>query len=106
MKHDGKLYVSALTKYISLLKLSIVKLFAIDNASFSRPSLTNARQLGLLAQAKQNLLTAQELAKQKIPLDLINVELQAALMAINDVLGKTGDSDLSQEIFSRFCLGK
>ncbi|MFA6855563.1 MAG: tRNA uridine-5-carboxymethylaminomethyl(34) synthesis GTPase MnmE [Bacilli bacterium] len=105
-KHDGKLYVSALTKDISALKRAIVKLFAIDNASFSRPSLTNARQLGLLAQAKQNLLTAQELAKQKIPLDLINVELQAALMAINDVLGKTGDSDLSQEIFSRFCLGK
>ena len=105
-KHDGKLYVSALTKDISALKRAIVKLFAIDNASFSRPSLTNARQLGLLAQAKQNLLTAQELAKQKIPLDLINGELQAALMAINDVLGKTGDSDLSQEIFSRFCLGK
>lgn len=105
--HDeGQLYISALTKDISALEEAIITLFKIDQESFSRPSLTNSRQLGLLAQARVHLENAQRLAIEGVPLDLISVEIQAALEAVNELLGKASDSDLSAEIFSRFCLGK
>ncbi|MGI6713781.1 MAG: tRNA uridine-5-carboxymethylaminomethyl(34) synthesis GTPase MnmE [Bacilli bacterium] len=105
-RDEGQLYISALTREIAPLEEAIISLFSIDQESFSRPSLTNSRQLGLLAQAHTYLKNAQKLSKEGVPLDLISVELIAALDSINDLLGKSADSDLSKEIFSRFCLGK
>ena len=40
------------------------------------------------------------------PIDLISVSLLAAYNSAIDLLGEGNKNDLSDEIFSRFCVGK
>ena len=40
------------------------------------------------------------------PIDLISVSLMAAYNCALDLLGENNKNDLTDEIFSRFCVGK
>ncbi len=70
------------------------------------PLLFNARQLGLLNQAKQHLLEAQKQSMQHQVIDLIYIDLEQAYKCILEILGKNPRLDLLEHIFSKFCLGK
>lgn len=107
-KHQNKeaLYISALNKDIGLLKDKIKGLFGIEEQAYIRPSLNNARQLGLLGQARNALLRGKEDALRDLPVDLIAVSLAEAYYAVLKIIGENNQGDLSEEIFSRFCLGK
>ena len=105
-KDDGKIYISALEKNIDPLTDEIYRLVGLDDANFKQPSLNNARQIGLLKQARNSLLKASEDAKNDRTVDLISINLMDAYNAILDILGERSKSDLSKEIFSRFCVGK
>lgn len=70
------------------------------------PLLFNARQLGLLKQAKNNLLEAANQAKMNQVIDIISIDLQSAYNHILEILGKKADFNLLNHIFSNFCLGK
>ena len=103
--HEG-IYVSALNKDVGALKEAIYNKFGINEETFSRPALNNARQIGLLNNAKENLLKAVNDASNDLPVDLIAVSLTSAYKAILQILGEDNDIDLSKEIFKRFCVGK
>lgn len=49
---------------------------------------------------------AQETLRQGMPLDLLSVDLRAALAALGTITGQTVSDEIVEEIFSRFCLGK
>ncbi len=103
---DDKIYVSALTKNIDPLVKEIHKKLGLNDMVFKQPALNNARQIGLLKQARQSLLKAKEDSENDLSIDLISVNLMDAYNAVLDILGEKNKTDLSKEIFSRFCVGK
>jgi len=105
-RNKENLYISALNHDIEPLEKAISKIFGIEEASYVRPSLNNARQLGLLEKTDANLLKAKEDAERDLSIDLISVSLQEAYHNVLNVLGEENQNDLSDEIFSRFCVGK
>ncbi len=105
-KNNENLYISALNHDIEPLEKAISKLFGIEEASYVRPSLNNTRQLGLLEKADLDLLKAKNDAEAGLSIDLISVSLQDAYHHVLNVLGEENQNDLSDEIFSRFCVGK
>ena len=41
-----------------------------------------------------------------MPIDLVSVSLMSAYNAVLEILGEDNKQDISEEIFSRFCVGK
>ena len=105
-KVEGAIYVSALNNDVEALKTAIYDRYGINEETFTRPSLNNARQLGLLSKAVECLNKAIIDASSDLPVDLIAVSLTSAYRAILEILGEDIDIDLSKEIFKRFCVGK
>ncbi len=103
---DGKLYVSALTKDIKALEIAILKLFEIEEESYLRPSLNNARQIGLLQNVQRSIEVALNDAIVGASFDIVSASLQEAYSDVLKILGLEANIDLAQEIFSRFCVGK
>lgn len=105
-KDPQKLYVSALKKDIEPLKEAIYDCLSLSDESFSTPRLTNARELGILRQIDSDLKQAATDAKEGQPMDIVSVNLQTAYNASRQLLGEDVTTDLTDEIFSRFCVGK
>ena len=103
---NNELSVSALNNEIEPLIEAIKERIGINEQSFSKPALNNARQLGLLAKAKESLLKAKEDAENDLTMDLISTSLFDAYTAILEILGEANQIDLAKEIFARFCVGK
>ena len=100
-----KIYISALNKDISPLKKKILSLFNLSSSDLT-PSLCTSRQVGLLQKAKNSLLKAQEDASNNVPIDLVSVSIKESYDSLKEILGMNVNIDLSEEIFSRFCVGK
>ncbi len=98
--------ISALNKDIKPLVDEIYRVVGLDEQSFKQPALNNTRQLGLLAKTYNALLKAKEDAINDFPVDLISISLMEGYNAILEILGEANQTDLSKEIFSRFCVGK
>ena len=104
-KQEG-IYISALNKDITALKEEISSMFELDKLNELSPSLCSEREIGLLMKTKNSLSEAKEEAQNNISLDLIAISLKEGYDAIKDILGEEIKVDLSEEIFSRFCVGK
>ena len=103
---NNELSISALNNEIEPLIKAIKERIGLTEKSFSKPALNNARQLGLLAKAKESLLKAKEDAENNLTVDLISTSLFDAYASILEILGEANQIDLAKEIFSRFCVGK
>ena len=103
---NNKLSVSALNNQIQPLVDAIKERIGLDEKAFSKPALNNTRQLGLLRNTKESLLTAKKDAENDLTVDLISTSLFDAYTAVLEILGEANQIDLSKEIFSRFCVGK
>ena len=66
----------------------------------------SARQKDALAQASEALGAAMRLVQEKIPLDIVAVELNEALNALGSLTGEVASADILEHIFSGFCVGK
>ena len=104
-KHEG-IFISAKDNDLDALLNEIYSKIGIDEEVFKTPALNNARQLGLLEQAKQALLNAKNDALNDLTVDLISTSLLEAYTAILEIVGEANQIDLAKEIFSRFCVGK
>ncbi len=98
--------ISALNKDIEPLVKEIYRVIGLDEQSFKQPALNNTRQLGLLEKTHEALLKAKEDALNDLTVDLISISLMEGYNAILEILGEANQTDLSKEIFSRFCVGK
>ena len=103
---EDKIYISAVDNDIASLTEAIYKELGIKSEAFVTPSLNNARQLGLLKNAKEALLKAKSDAEMDLSIDLVSVSLYEAYTAILEILGEANQIDISKEIFARFCVGK
>ena len=104
-KEEG-IYISAKNHDIKELENEISKIFALDKLNALTPSLSSSREIGLLTKAKEGLIQAKQEALMGISLDLISVNVKMSYDAIKSILGEEVKTDLSEEIFSRFCVGK
>ena len=105
-QQGDRLSISALNNNIEPLIKKIKEVIGLDEISFSKPALNNARQIGLLKKAKEAILKAKQDAENDLTIDLVSVSLLEAYTAILEILGEANQMDLAKEIFSRFCVGK
>lgn len=105
-KDSDKTYSCAIKGDVERLKGRLFDCLGIGESSFLTPSFGNERELGLLREIDGYLKQAQQEAKDGLSPDLISVSLQEAYNASRRLLGEEPTQDLSEEIFSRFCVGK
>ena len=104
-KKDNSLYISAKNNDINVLLDKIKEELSIGEVII-KPTFNNTRQLGILKQIDFYLKNAIQDTKDEQPIDLISVNLMAAYNCALDLLGQNNKNDLTDEIFSRFCVGK
>ena len=100
---EDKLYISAEKKEIIPLINRIKDIYIKEKTL--KPSLCSERELGLLKEAKADLLFALS-QEQYQSLDIISIHLKAGYDALKRILGEEVNPDLEKEVFSRFCVGK
>ncbi len=66
----------------------------------------NLRHKQALTKAVQNLQNAMENLIKGAPMEIVSIDLNAALEHLGEITGETTCEDLYDRIFSRFCLGK
>lgn len=104
-KDDNGIYISAKNNDTSALLNKIKEVMNIGELSI-KPTFNNTRQLGLLKNISNSLKIAIEDAKEDQPVDLISVSIMSAYNSSLDLTGENNKNDLTDEIFSRFCVGK
>ena len=100
------LYISALNNDVDPLKEKIISVLGLKEENYKNPSINNSREIGILENVKESLGKALIDAKNNVPVDLINVNIQDAYLKVLSLTGEDHDFDIANEIFSRFCLGK
>ncbi len=70
------------------------------------PMITSKRQLEHLVHSIEMLELSLSDIINRIPYDYITVNLEEAYTSLQSIVGKSLNADVTQEIFSRFCLGK
>lgn len=68
--------------------------------------LSNLRHINALKEAKKSLLEVNESLKQKVFLDLIEVDLENVIGHISEITGTITTEDILDRVFSDFCIGK
>lgn len=104
-KHPDGIWISAQNKEIDTLLEAMKDLYQQDVLT-EQPLLSNERQIGLLNQAKQDMLQAKEAMEQGVEPDLVEIDIQAAHDHLKEILGEVHREDLLDTLFSKFCLGK
>ena len=105
-KEDGKLYICALNNDIEPLKKALYDCLGLTKETYENPSLSNVRELGLLRQIDSCLEEASVDCKNGMPIDLVSTNLMSAYNCARELLGEEATTDFTDEIFSRFCVGK
>lgn len=70
------------------------------------PVMINARHQDALRRARASTALTLEALRADLTLDLVAVDLHAAVNAVGEIVGKTATEDLLDSIFSQFCIGK
>lgn len=99
---------SALTgQGISELRVAILGEISGENGAQSEAGfLTNARHHNLVSQSIAGLATARDAVKNRIPHEMLLLDLYGALRPLDEVTGATTNDDILNLIFSTFCIGK
>ena len=87
------------------LEAALVDLLRGD-AGASAPALLSARQRAALDRALLHLREADAAHRAGFPIDLLAVDVRAALRALGEITGEDVDETVLAEIFGRFCIGK
>ena len=98
--------ISAKNKNIDNLKEEIKSKVGYSYNHENKPLLTNIRQIGLLESCLKNIESSLKELDKGTPIDLVSIDLSKGLLDLEDILGNRSKVNLSEEIFSRFCLGK
>ena len=68
--------------------------------------LTNPRQFGAITRADAALARAAAALRRGITPDAVLTDVEDAMQALGEVIGRTVREDITNRIFSRFCVGK
>lgn len=85
----------------------IIDLFFDGELQISSDSiLSNIRHINALKEAKKALLEVNESLKERVFLDLIEVDLENVIGHISEITGTITTEDILDRVFSDFCIGK
>ena len=99
--------VSALTgSGLDILEAEIIKMFPELDATPSGEIITNSRQAEALLRAIDSINLSIAAINASVTPDAILTDIEAALTAIGEVIGKVMPEDVVSRIFERFCVGK
>ena len=87
------------------LEQAIVKLFPVPDVPAGE-ILTNARQAEAVTRALEYLHAAVSALDSGMTPDVVLTEAEGAMNAIGELSGRTIREDVTERIFSRFCVGK
>jgi tRNA modification GTPase len=104
----GTVRTSALTgEGIRELREAILQQIAGDaHAPTETALLTNARHQSLVAQSLNALAAANGAVANRIPHEMLLLDLYGALRPLDEITGQTTNDDILNLIFSTFCIGK
>jgi tRNA modification GTPase len=106
---SGKMCISALTGHnIDKLEQKIVQKARslIKGELSSEILITNERHKNLLLKSCEYLVNAKNLVISNAGNELISIEIREAMGSLNEIIGKTSNVDILNNIFSQFCIGK
>ena len=114
---DNKLDLSKLTKYIEMsivndkgideLRNRIVEMFNLEQLdSNDYTYLSSARAISLLNKAISSLNSVKEGINNKMPVDMVEIDLKQVWSILGEIIGETYSDELIDQLFSQFCLGK
>ena len=72
----------------------------------SEVAVSNLRHAEAIGRARAALARAAAAAGERLPGEIVALELREALAALGEVTGRSVDEDLLDRIFSKFCVGK
>lgn len=106
--NQNVVYVSALEdKNIDKLKDKIKEIYQLEQIETADLTyLTNARSISLVKEAKQAIQDAKVGIIANIPIDMVEIDVKRAWDLLGEVIGKTYQEELINQLFSQFCLGK
>ncbi len=103
---DTVLTISAKTgENLQTLREHLETLFA-DGAPCDGSLLTNARQFGAITRASEAISRARRSLTLGITPDAVLTDVEEAMTALGEVIGRTVREDITNRIFERFCVGK
>ena len=105
-KDSGGVSASAINGEVAGVLDAIVSTLSLDKVRLNSPALVSERQLDLVSRASRSLKEAVRLSGERAPLSLVALPVQEAHALLKEVLGASSSSDIEDEIFSRFCVGK
>lgn len=105
-KDSGGVSASAINGEVAGVIDAIVSTLSLDKVRLNSPALVSERQLDLVSRASRSLKEAVRLSGERAPLSLVALPVQEAHALLKEVLGASSSSDIEDEIFSRFCVGK
>ncbi len=68
--------------------------------------LTNARQFGAISRASEAIARAKNSLRAGLTPDAVLTDVEEAMQALGEVIGRTVREDITNRIFERFCVGK
>ncbi|MCU1283966.1 MAG: tRNA modification GTPase trmE [Acidobacteriales bacterium] len=91
---------------IAELRSEILRRVAGEGAQHESGFLTNARHQGLVHASLKGLDAAESAVRNRIPHEMLLLDLYSALRPLDSVTGETSADDILNLIFGKFCIGK
>ena len=92
---------------IEELKEKIKELFNIEQIKTKDYTyLSNSRQISLAKKAYKELKQAEEALENKVPIDLVEIDLKDAFDTLGEIIGETYSDEIIDNLFKNFCVGK
>lgn len=88
------------------LKNKIIELFELNEIKQDMTYLSNARQISLINKASESITKALESLKNNVPIDMISIDLKNCYDYLGNIIGKTYNEDIINQLFKDFCVGK
>lgn len=108
INEDNIIYMSTLENIgIEELKTKIVELYNLDKINIKDFNyVSSARGISLIEKAIKSLEKSLDCIFNDMPIDIVELEINAASKHLGDILGINYKEDLLDQLFSNFCLGK
>ncbi|MDO4963530.1 MAG: tRNA uridine-5-carboxymethylaminomethyl(34) synthesis GTPase MnmE [bacterium] len=114
---ENKLDLKLLPSYVSIsvkenkglneLKNKIKEMFNLEKIEQSDFTyLSSARSISLLKKSLESLKSVKQGIKEKMPIDMVEIDLKQVWSILGEIIGQTYSDELIDQLFSRFCLGK
>jgi tRNA modification GTPase len=101
------LFIGAKTGWqIENLKQRMVQMVLQDQVTTENTIVTNARHYHALKEVHQSLIEIQSGLENKIPGDLLALDIRRCLQFLGEITGEITNDDQLDYIFSKFCIGK